>query len=278
MKKIEIKKSIIFCKLGLENSKELKTIEKTLDKHNIKYTTYVNTRENIDFDINGVDLLISLGGDGNLISACRYLAKSDIPVLGVHAGTLGFLTEIRANEFKKEFDEYNLSNYRIERPFLLSVSIKLNDGQILQKYAFNDAVFNRVNHLKLADIKTSYKGKIFNNYNADGLIISTPAGSTAYNMSAGGSIVYPLSRVFMLTPICSHSLTQRPIVLPKSFFIDVFSNNCSLSIDGQEVYMPNEFKSVRIGLSNVRANIVRKKDSSYFSVLNEKLNWGELDD
>ncbi|WP_267523131.1 NAD(+)/NADH kinase [Campylobacter sp. MG1] len=278
MKKIEIKKIIIFCKLGLEESKELRIIEKTLEKHNIEYKTYVNTRENIVFDTKNVDLLISLGGDGNLISACRYLAKTDIPVLGVHAGNLGFLTEIRANEFKKEFDEYSLTNYKIEKPFLLSIQIKLKDGQILQKYAFNDAVFNRINHLMLADIKTSYKGKIFNTYNADGLIVSTPAGSTAYNMSAGGSIVYPLSRVFMLTPICSHSLTQRPIVLPKSFFIDVFAKNCSLSIDGQEVFMPDEFKSVKIGLSNVRANIVRKKDSSYFSVLNEKLNWGELDD
>lgn len=275
----EIKKVIIFCKLGLENSKELNLVTKALEKHNISYKVYINNRSvNVDFDLEGVDLLISLGGDGNLISACRYLAKTNIPVLGVHAGNLGFLTEIKADEFENECNNFNLANYKLERPFLLSVSIKLNDGKIIQRYAFNDAVFNRDNHLLLASIKTSYKGKIFNKYNADGLIISTPAGSTAYNMSAGGSIIYPMSRVFMLTPICSHSLTQRPIVLPKSFFIDVYSANCTLSIDGQEMFYANEFKSARIGLSNVRANIVRKKNTSYFSVLNEKLNWGELDD
>ncbi|MBZ7993480.1 NAD(+)/NADH kinase [Campylobacter sp. RM9333] len=277
MKNKEIKKIIIFCKLGLEDSSELKSIKNYLDNKNISHITYVNDRKNeIEFDLENVGLLISLGGDGNIISACRYLANSNIPVFGVNAGNLGFLTEFKTTEFETGMNEFLSGSYKLERPFLLSVQIKLNNGKILQKYAFNDAVFNRANHLLLADIKTSFKGDIFNNYNADGLIISTPSGSTAYNLSAGGSIIYPLSRVFMLTPICSHSLTQRPIVLPKSFFIDIISANCTLSIDGQEVFNKDEFKSVRIGLSNVRANIIRRKNSSYFRVLNEKLNWGEV--
>lgn len=277
MKNKEIKKIIIFCKLGLEDSSELKSIKNYLDNKNISHITYVNDRKNeIEFDLENVGLLISLGGDGNIISACRYLANSNIPVFGVNAGNLGFLTEFQIKEFESGISDFLNGSYKLERPFLLSVQIKLNNGKILQKYAFNDAVFNRANHLLLADIKTSFKGDIFNNYNADGLIISTPSGSTAYNLSAGGSIIYPLSRVFMLTPICSHSLTQRPIVLPKSFFIDVMSSNCTLSIDGQEVFNKDEFKSVRIGLSNVRANIIRRKNSSYFRVLNEKLNWGEV--
>lgn len=277
MKNKEFKKIIIFCKLGFEDSDELRIITEYLSKINIKYAIYINNRrDDLKLDLNEVDLLISLGGDGNIISACRYLANTNIPVLGVHAGNLGFLTELKITEFKSGISEIINGSYKLERPFLLSVQIKLNNGEILQRYAFNDAVFNRDNHLLLADIKASFKGKVFNNYNADGLIISTPIGSTAYNMSAGGSIVYPLSRVFMLTPICSHSLTQRPIVLPKSFFIDIHSKNCSLSIDGQEVFSASEFKSVKIGLSNVRANIIRKKSSSYFNVLNEKLNWGDI--
>lgn len=277
MKNKEIKKIIIFCKLGLEDSSELKHIKNFLEYKKIGYSLYINNRkDNIDFDLENVSLLISLGGDGNIISACRYLANTNIPVLGVHAGNLGFLTEFQIKEFELGISDFINGSYKLERPFLLSVQIKLKNGKVLQKYAFNDAVFNRANHLLLADIKTSFKGEIFNNYNADGLIISTPAGSTAYNLSAGGSIVYPLSRVFMLTPICSHSLTQRPIVLPKSFFIDVISSNCTLSIDGQEVFNKDEFISARIGLSNVRANIIRKKNSSYFKVLNEKLHWGEI--
>ncbi|MBZ7987091.1 NAD(+)/NADH kinase [Campylobacter canadensis] len=274
---MQVKKIILFYKQSLEDSPYLKLICEILKSEKIDYILQKNTNTIQKFDLENIDLVISVGGDGNLISACRMLAKTNIPVLGVHCGNLGFLTEVELCNLKDFLLDIKNNNYKIERPFLLSIFIYLNNGQVIQRYAFNDAVLNREEHLLLADIKASFKDKIFNSYHADGLIISTPAGSTAYNLSAGGGIIYPQSRVFSLTPICSHSLTQRPIILPKSFFIELSSKNCSLSIDGQELFKANEFYKISCGLSKTRANILRAKNRSYFQVLKDKLNWGEND-
>ncbi|KGI57083.1 NAD(+) kinase [Campylobacter sp. MIT 97-5078] len=220
------------------------------------------------------DLIISLGGDGTLISLCRRLWKYDKAVLGINAGNLGFLTGFKVSEAEDFFEDFFRGEFRLEKSFLLEINLEKKDSTKLNKIAFNDAVFRQSNSFSMTHIKVLEKGKVFNEYNGDGLIIATPAGSTAYNLSANGPIVYALAEVFLLTPICSHSLTQRPIVLPRCFKLEVQASDCVLCIDGQENFLLKDFKSVQLGLSDKSVRLIYRKNRSYFQVLKEKLQWG----
>lgn len=164
--------------------------------------------------------------------------------------------------------------FRIEKPYLLSVFLEDKQGKILEKLAFNDVVISKNNQASMAHIEVFRKEKKFNEYFGDGLIVATPAGSTAYNLSANGPIVYTLAQAFILTPVCSHSLTQRPIVLPKGFEIEIMAKDCILCIDGQENYKMNDFKSIKVGLSDKNVALIHPKNRDYFQILKEKLHWG----
>ncbi len=135
-------------------------------------------------------------------------------------------------------------------------------------------VISKNNQASMAHIEVFRKEKKFNEYFGDGLIVATPAGSTAYNLSANGPIVYTLAQAFILTPVCSHSLTQRPIVLPKGFEIEIMAKDCMLCIDGQENYKMNDFKSIKVGLSDKNVALIHPKNRDYFQILKEKLHWG----
>ncbi|MCR4941656.1 MAG: NAD(+) kinase [Campylobacter sp.] len=221
------------------------------------------------------DFIICLGGDGTLISTCRKTAATQPFVFGIHAGRLGFLTDITINEAKDFFDEFFKGNFTVEEPFMLDIFLNKKDGTKILKIAFNDAVIMRSKPVSIASVDAFVNGKMFNSYFGDGLIASTPVGSSAYNMSAGGAIIYPLSDVFTLTPICSHSLTQRPIVLPKDFCVELRAKNDEvLVIDGQDSFYMNEYESVGIKLSDKFARLVRHTGRDYFQILKEKLRWG----
>ncbi len=223
------------------------------------------------------DFLISLGGDGTLISLCRQSFDYNLPVLGIHAGRLGFLTDINLNEISQFFDDFFKGNYEIEEPFMLDVKIVKKNRKILEKIAFNDAVFVRKNAASIVKIDAFLNEKCFNSYFGDGLIVSTPVGSTGYNMSAGGSIIYPLSNVFVLSPICSHSLTQRSVVLPKNFKVKLKSEDeILLVIDGQDCFEMSEISEVIVGISDKKAKLIRHLNRDYFQILKEKLKWGHF--
>lgn len=221
------------------------------------------------------DIIISLGGDGTLISLCRKACEYEKAILGIYAGNLGFLTDIKLEFASQFFDDFFEGKFRVETPFLLDIHLEFKDGSKLHKTAFNEAVFARNSHTNITHVEVFRKGKKFNEYYGDGLIIATPAGSTAYNLSANGPIVYTLAEVFLLTPVCSHSLTQRPIVLPKKFELEIKTSGCELIIDGQERYDTNEIKNAKFTLSDKFVKLIHPKDRNYFQILKEKLHWGK---
>lgn len=222
------------------------------------------------------EILISLGGDGTLISIAGKVANQNAFIIGIHAGTLGFLTDILPDDFEKFLDEFLRGEYEIERPFMLEVLFEKNSGEIVRKLAFNDVVLNRNNIASMAKIDAYLNRKYFNTYFGDGVIISSAVGSTAYNMSANGPIIYPLSDVFCITPICSHSLTQRPLIVPKEYFVNFKTkSDVSAIVDGQDIFNMNEFKNIGVRVNKARSSLIRRVNHDYFGILREKLSWGK---
>jgi len=256
-------------------------IKAALEKYNVKLLVETNSAKNLDTD--GIDFkqmcqqsdfIISLGGDGTLISVCRRSYRYDKPVLGIYAGQLGFLTDIKSDEIEDFIDNLFLDKYRIDKRMLLEISLK-KESNVKKIVAFNDVVFARDNVSMISTINAFVDEDMINSYRGDGLIVSTPTGSTAYNISAGGPLVYPLTQTLILTPICPHSLTQRPLVLPVDFEIKFRSDDDMLIvIDGQDRYKMRDFDDVTIKIANKSAKLIHSSDRNYFDMLKEKLNWG----
>ncbi|MEA2099651.1 MAG: NAD(+)/NADH kinase [Campylobacterota bacterium] len=222
------------------------------------------------------DILVTLGGDGTLISVVRRSFKYDIPVLGVYAGNLGFLADVSMDELDQFVSKLALGQCRIDERSVLEAKI-IQNGEELIIHAFNDIVLTRPSISNMIHIETLIDGKSFNTYYGDGVIVSTPTGSTAYNLSAGGPVLFPLTHVFTLTPICPHSLTQRPVVLPGKFSIEMKTpkNPALMIIDGQDMHKLAFGESVHIELASKTAKLVHREEFNYFDVLKEKLSWGE---
>jgi NAD+ kinase len=217
-----------------------------------------------------VDFLVALGGDGTLISVARRSYKFDKPILGINAGKLGFLTDINPDNIEEFLDKYLKGEYRIDKRMVIEV-----DYDKSKLYAFNDVVISKDVISSMIYINVDTNESHLNRYYGDGLIISTPTGSTAYNLSAGGPVVYPLTESFILTPICPHSLTQRPLILPSQFEIDleVDKVRAKLIIDGQEIF---DMKGkIRIKKAKNPVKLIHRVERNYFEVLREKLNWGD---
>ncbi|MHC3994490.1 NAD(+)/NADH kinase [Thiomicrolovo sp. ZZH C-3] len=222
------------------------------------------------------DLLATIGGDGTLISAVRRSHSFGKPVMGIHAGKLGFLADVALDELDEILSQIKAGEYRIDERAMLQAVITTAVGE-KRVVAFNDIVITRPSISKMIHVETFVDGKNFNTYFGDGVIISTPTGSTAYNLSAGGPVLFPLTKVFALTPICPHSLTQRPVVLPGQYDIEVKTPDQSALavVDGQDMYEFGEGDSIRISLADMPAKLLHRKAFNYFDVLKEKLNWGE---
>jgi NAD+ kinase len=217
-----------------------------------------------------VDFLVTLGGDGTLISVARRSYKFDKPILGINAGKLGFLTDINPDNIEEFLDKFLKGEYRVDERMVIEVDYKKS-----KLYAFNDVVISKDVISSMIHINVDTNESHLNRYYGDGLIISTPTGSTAYNLSAGGPVVYPLTEGFILTPICPHSLTQRPLILPSHFEIDleVDENAAKLIIDGQEIF---DMKGkIKIKKAQNPAKLIHRLERNYFEVLREKLNWGD---
>jgi len=217
-----------------------------------------------------VDFIVALGGDGTLISVSRRAYKFDKPILGINAGNLGFLTDINPDNIEEFIKDYLNGNSRIDERMVIEIEYK---NKTL--YAFNDVVISKDVISSMINIQVDTDERFLNTYRGDGLIFSTPTGSTAYNLSAGGPVVYPLTESFILTPICPHSLSQRPLVLPSNFTITavVKENISKLIIDGQEIYSLDD--KIILKKAQRKAKLIHRIERNYFDVLREKLNWGE---
>jgi len=225
------------------------------------------------------DILVSIGGDGTLISVARRSYKYNKPIMGINAGKLGFLTDVKVDEIESFIEKFFNDEYRIDKRMMLKIEV---DKQ--KYYAFNDIVFSRETISSMVDLKVEAeclnddkdREKYWlNTYYGDGLIISTPTGSTAYNLSAGGPVVFPLTKSLILTPLCPHSLTQRPLVLPSDFRLLIESNSkVEIIIDGQEIVHLYGQKA-KIKIASKSAKLIHRVERNYFDVLREKMNWGE---
>ncbi|MCF6339207.1 MAG: NAD(+)/NADH kinase [Sulfurimonas sp.] len=232
--------------------------------------------DNFDNICSKVDLLVTLGGDGTLIATARRSFDYNIPILGVHAGNLGFLADLSLDELDSFVAKLTHNKYKIEERSILEATVIKNSKKI-KMYAFNDVVLTRTSVSYMIHIETSVDSKLFNTYYGDGVIVSTPSGSTAYNLSSGGPIIHPATNVFVLTPICPHSLTQRSAVFPGEFEIKMktLEEKALIIIDGQEMHELGIEECVQIRLATKTVKLIHKNEYNYFNVLKEKLNWGK---
>ncbi len=223
------------------------------------------------------DFLVSLGGDGTLLSLVRRSYGYHKPVMGINAGNLGFLADITIDDVDNFLEQLLAGVYRIDNRMMIEGSIQTKDGKTKRFFAFNDVVITRPVISKMVKINASIDGDRFNTYRGDGLIISTPTGSTAYNLAVGGPMVFPLTQAFILTPISAHSLTQRPLVVPADFTIELTSPDEKViaMIDGQDDYIMHDGDILTIKGAEQGAKLLHRKERNYFSVLKEKLKWGD---
>jgi len=234
--------------------------------------------EGVDFDFmcKNSDFLVSLGGDGTLLSLVRRSYDYRKPVVGINAGNLGFLADVTINDVDNFLEQLIAGVYRIDDRMVIEGYIKTKEGEEKNFFALNDVVITRPVISKMVNIHAAIDGDRFNTYRGDGLIISTPTGSTAYNLAVGGPIVYPLTKAFILTPISAHSLTQRPLVVPADFTIELSSSDATViaMIDGQDDYEMHRGDILVIKGAKRNAKLLHRKKRNYFNVLQEKLSWG----
>jgi NAD+ kinase len=224
------------------------------------------------------DLIVVLGGDGTMIAAARLLGKREIPVLGINYGSLGYLTEFRIEEMFPALENILAGAYEIDRRVMLEAEHRRGAEMLETGRVLNDVVINKSVLARIIEIEVTLNEQYVNSFRADGLIVATPTGSTAYNLSAGGPIVYPSMNAVVLTPICPFTLTNRPIVTPDTAEIKLRVMNESegvvLTLDGQIGYRMQTGDSVVIRKSEPSFNLVQPPNRNYFDVLRNKLKWG----
>ena len=223
------------------------------------------------------DAVAVFGGDGTLLYAARLAAGSATPILGINMGSLGFLTEVKVGEMLPAFEALLSGNYYLEDRMLLRVEV-FRDSQFVEHYmALNDAVINKGALARIIEVEVRVDAQLVSTFKGDGLIISTPTGSTAYSLSAGGPIVYPTLEAFIITPICPHKLTNRPVVVHDAAQINVsllHGTDTMLTVDGQ-VGMPLRAQdSLRLQKASSAVRLVLPGGNTFFKVLREKLKWG----
>jgi len=225
-----------------------------------------------------VDLLIVLGGDGTLLSAARAVAGHDVPIFAVNLGHLGFLTSIRVEELYPELERAIRGEHRIGLRRMIACELQ-RDGKTIASYsALNDVVIAKSELARMIDLDTHVDNHFVAAYKADGLIIATPTGSTAYSLSAGGPVVFPSVNAFCITPICPHMLTNRPVIVPDSSVIQILNHGedgTYLTIDGQVGEPLSKGDRIVCRSSPKTIQLIRPPKMLFFDVLREKLKWGE---
>ena len=225
------------------------------------------------------DLIIVLGGDGTLLAAARHARPQEVPILAVNLGSLGFLTAVTISEIYDSLDQIIQGKHQIDCRKMLQIQVLRSGGENITYHALNDAVLNKGAISRILDFETYVDGKFLNLFKADGLIVSTPTGSTAYCLAAGGPIVYPAVEAFIITPICSHTLTNRPLVVSDRSRIEVVlkteAESVFLTVDGQVGLALHSGDRIVCELSPSRINLVRPAKKEFYEVLRSKLKWGE---
>jgi NAD+ kinase len=223
------------------------------------------------------ELLLILGGDGTLLETAHELAGNAPPVFGINVGTLGFLTSVGSNAWQKAVDCIANGDCRVDERTLLKVELRLGSEPPVVRYALNDAVISRGQKSQLIRLNVRVDGARLSEYNADGLIVATPTGSTAYALSAGGPVMTPDSGVFVIAPICPHVLTMRPVVVSDQSQIEITpigeEPDILLSIDGEHHPAVTEDAVIVLSKADRRVRLATLPDTTFFEVLRQKLKW-----
>ena len=224
------------------------------------------------------DLIVVLGGDGTMISSARLTGTQEIPVLGINYGSLGYLTEFRIEEMFPALETILAGKYEIDRRVMLDVEHWRENKKVSGGRVLNDVVINKAALARIIELEVELNDLYVNSFRSDGLIVSTPTGSTAYNLSAGGPIIYPSMNAVVMTPICPFTLTNRPIVVPDTAEINLQLKNENegvvLTLDGQIGFSMRAADRVLIRKSSTTFNLVQPPNRNYFDVLRNKLKWG----
>ena len=226
-----------------------------------------------DFD---ADFVISMGGDGTFLRAASMVGSKETPILGINTGRLGFLADVNAHEIEHIINALYEDDFTLETRAVILVE---TDGQLLQGYPFalNDVAILKRDSASMISIRANINGQYLNTYQADGLVISTPTGSTAYSLSVGGPIIVPGTKVFSMTAVAPHSLNVRPIVLPDNSVIELGvesrSHNFLVAIDGRSEKC-NEGTKITLRRAPYDIKVVKRSDHRYFNTLREKMMWG----
>lgn len=238
----------------------------------------------VGVDINTISaeqsILVVLGGDGTLLRIAEQAARYSIPVIGINLGHLGFLTELTREEAISTLDAILSGHVNVENRLMLKALLEDREGQQTLGYALNDVVINKNAYDRLLKLSTTANGDLITTYKADGLIFSTPTGSTAYNLSSGGPLVYPGLASILVTPICPFMLGSRPILLPSELTItttfdkDNHNDNANLIIDGRPGGKLHRDEKVIIQTAEHPLQLIVPPHRDYFSILRNKLNWG----
>ena len=226
------------------------------------------------------ELVVVLGGDGTLISVARLFSGKEIPIVGVNLGSLGFLTEVTVDELYPTLERCLEGNPRVSERMMLDVTVFRDGKEIEKTCVLNDMVINKGALARIVDLETKVNRHFLTTYKADGLIVSTPTGSTGYSMSAGGPIIHPLMSCIVITPICPHTLTNRPIVVTDESIICItiassFDEKVYLTLDGQVGFKLMQGDSIEVRKALKTTALVMSKDRDYFEILRTKLKWGE---
>lgn len=226
------------------------------------------------------ELVVVLGGDGTLISVARLFSSRQVPIVGVNLGSLGFLTEITVEQMYPVLEQCLTGSHRITERMMLDVAVTRGDQEISRCQVLNDAVINKGALARIIELEARVNDDFLTNFKADGLIISTPTGSTGYSLSAGGPIVQPLMKCVLITPICPHTLTNRPIVLSYQSVIRItvkssFDEMVYLTLDGQVGVELQEGDCIEVSRAETTTALVTSPEKDYFAILRAKLKWGE---
>lgn len=256
-----------------------------LEKLNIDYYFDINSKTNFPLDVNDshfidkiyeiVDVIIAIGGDGSFIHTAKETAVHKKPVLCINAGNLAFLAGLEGNELSL-LEKLISGDFTTDKRMMLEVSLKENENEKLLGYCLNDVAIARGSEIKLVDLDVFCNDRKINNYRADGVVVSTPTGSTAYSWSAGGPVIDPDLQCIMLTPICTHSPLNRSLVFNENSIIRVKpinnNQNVCVSTDGEKSIELSQNSEIIISKSDYYAEFIRIKSDEFFDILNSKLS------
>lgn len=225
------------------------------------------------------DLVLVLGGDGTMLNAARLVEEQGVPILGINMGGLGFLTEVSVEHLYPSLEKVFAQEFSVEDRLMLRARMHRHEEHVAHATVLNDVVISKGTLARMIEIQIAIDGQLVTRLRGDGLIVSTPTGSTAYSLSAGGPIIAPSVQALILTPICPHTLTHRPLVVPSSAALEVTlasqDEGAMTTFDGQVGIAMIQGDTVAIRASEHRTRLIRFPDRTYYEVLRKKLKWGD---